>query len=95
MGGRVWRVVNCQSCYAPIVWALVGRGSARIPLDAEPPLAGGQFFLAWDRARDKNPRAFTVPMARRFGRTDLLTSHLKTCPQAQLWRERAEEGRHP
>lgn len=72
----------CQSCNQKIIWAITTAGK-RMPVDVEPNSAG---TVALSHRHDGQVGADTLPVARRFGRTDLRTSHFATCPFANRHR---------
>lgn len=74
----------CDSCSAPVIWGITKLGK-RMPVDVEPNSAG---TVALERRHDGQIGADTLPVARRFGRTDLRTSHFATCPFAARHRRR-------
>lgn len=74
---------KCASCSAPVIWATTERLRS-MPVDAEPSKDGNVQLV------DRNagpPLARVLKVAEQFGKTNLRTSHLATCPQAAKWRK--------
>lgn len=76
---------NCRSCAALIIWAETERGRS-MPVDAQPSADGSIRLHA--REQYRSPLAVVLPVAKRFGLTNLHTSHFATCPHAARWRQR-------
>lgn len=87
-----WKVDHCHSCHRPVIWTETER-SKRMPVDAEPPLSGGNVELVW-RGSTVAPLSKVLPVAKQFGKKNLRTSHFATCPNADRHR-RAGKGRRP
>lgn len=81
-----FKVDNCGSCDAPIIWAVSARSLKPMPVDAEP--TKGANVALRDRGVDVPPLATVLAVAKQFGRTNLRLSHFATCPQAGQWRRR-------
>jgi hypothetical protein len=80
----------CDSCGAPVVWATTDKGK-RMPLEAEPELAGTYelfFDVGIRRTRFVKPED-------RPGRYDLRLPHWALCPQAAEWRRKQERPAEP
>jgi hypothetical protein len=95
---ELFRVEQCRSCHQPIIWAEVLATGKRMPVDAEPPLQGGNVVL--DHRGPGNPPAARVLTPTQlattaFGRKDLRTAHFARCPQADGWRRRARTRTAP
>jgi hypothetical protein len=78
-----WPIERCRSCDAPIIWATSVNGKA-MPINAEPVENGN---VALQPRQGMGPLAVVLSVAKRFGRTDLHTSHHSNCPQANGWRK--------
>jgi hypothetical protein len=85
MSARTFKVDTCGSCHRPIIWAMTINAKP-MPVDAEPPLSGGNVELEW-RAGG-SPIARVLPVAKQFGKHDLRLPHHATCPQGATWRKR-------
>ncbi len=89
-----FKVDQCRTCHQPIIWAVTVNGKA-MPVDAEPPLAGGNIALE-SRGANAAPRARVVSGAELADpqRPDnLRTSHFARCRQAATWRSRPQRAR--
>jgi hypothetical protein len=86
-----WKVENCGSCFRPIIWAITTNAKP-MPVDAEPPTTGGNVDLEY-RGTTVQPLARVLGVAAQFGRTNLRTSHLATCPDSARWRARGRARR--
>lgn len=75
---------RCRTCQAEIIWA-VTRNGKDMPVNPEPVKNGNIKLTA---RPGMAPLADVLPVAKRFGRTDLVTSHFVNCPQAPKWRNR-------
>lgn len=75
----------CRSCGEPVIWTKTERQLRSMPVNAEPTPEGNIVVLPGQISR-------VLPVADRFGRTDLRTSHFVTCPQAGKWRTRRSGG---
>lgn len=82
-----WTRDECQSCQAPIIWCLT-TSAKRMPVDYEPSPEGNIAL----RPGGMGPLAVVLGVAKRFGRTDLRTSHFSSCPQAGQWRKRGSQA---
>jgi hypothetical protein len=91
-----FRTTRCRSCGGEIVWAQTERGK-RAPIDAEPNPLGDVVLRARTEPtgqgwRDVEPLAiFGVP-DEAFPDEPRHTSHFATCPDADRWRRRQQEG---
>ncbi len=77
---------ECESCHAPIIWAVTAATGRRMPVDFEA-TPGGNIAL---RPAPQAPVATVLSVARQFGRTDLRTSHFASCPDSRSWRTREQ-----
>ena len=88
---ELFKVEQCRSCHQPVIWA-VTTGAKTIPVDAEPPLAGGNISLE-HRGPGVQPLARVLTPTQlattSFGRKDLRTPHFQRCPDADRWRSKA------
>lgn len=75
---------RCRTCGRPIVWA-VTRNGKDMPVNPEPVKDGNIKLTA---RPGMAPLADVLPVAKRFGRKDLVTSHFTNCPGADRWRRR-------
>jgi hypothetical protein len=94
----LFRIEQCRSCHQPIIWCEVTLTGKRMPVDAEPPLQGGNVVVEHrsagiiPAARVLTPTQLTTTA---FGRKDLRTSHFTRCPQADRWRTRGRRRAEP
>ena len=83
---------RCRSCGAPILWAITGKASKPMPVDAEPS-PDGNLVLTEDGAQS---RAIVLDKIQlRFARERgeaLHCSHFATCPEASDWRRKRDKG---
>jgi hypothetical protein len=86
-GEPLWKIDNCDTCRRPVIWAVTARAKS-MPVDAEPPLSGGNVQLEW-RGTGVNPLAHVLGVAAQFGKRRLRTSHFVNCPQREQWRRKA------
>lgn len=75
---------RCRTCQQEIVWA-VTRNGKDMPVNVEPEKDGN---IRLTERPGMAPLADVLPVAKRFGRTDLRTSHFTNCPGADRWRRR-------
>lgn len=80
-------VAECDTCHAPIIWAVTERGK-RSPFDAEPAPAGTA-LLSWS-AQETTVHSRILRVRERDGRDDLRLSHFATCPDAGTWRNQPD-----
>lgn len=85
-GEPLWKVDTCSSCFQPIIWA-VTVNAKNMPVDAEPPLSGGNVALE-PRGAGMPPLAKVLTVTQQFGRANLRTSHFSRCPQGDRWRRK-------
>jgi hypothetical protein len=72
---------RCNSCGAPILWAITSTGK-RMPVDAEPSPVGNVLLIV---RSGEEPRAEVVP---RGTKSNLLrVSHFATCPNSAKHRK--------
>ena len=74
---------TCQSCAAPIVWAMTDRGR-RMPVDVEP-VDDGNLVLVW------RGDVLTVAVVGHEDRRPRHRAHFATCPDAASWRRNRKE----
>lgn len=86
-----FRVDQCQSCGAPVIWAVTVRART-MPVDAQP-AKGGNVQLE-DRGDGATPLARILSVSKQFGVKDLRMSHFVSCPQAAQWRRKMVGRRH-
>jgi hypothetical protein len=79
---------RCRTCDAPILWCRTEAGHA-MPLDAVPPLLGGNVELVEQGQGD--------PIAKVYGsatsRIGFYVSHFSNCPQAAQHRRLRPDGK--
>lgn len=80
----VYPVGKCGSCQAPVIWAITAADQKQMPVDAVPTSLGTVELM---HRSGMAPLATVLGPSRRFGRTNLRTSHFATCPNAEQHRK--------
>jgi hypothetical protein len=85
VGEPRYRIDDCRSCRAPVIWAQTVNGKAQ-PVDAQPS-DGGNIRLQ-PGLPGKPPRAIVVTPKLAFGQTALRKPHHMTCPDGPRWKKK-------